>query len=69
MIRFFLHPIIYLLSGIIFAISFYILRPGFIWIGISILLLAIPAWFARKTWLLFQQRQQAALRLEEDFVP
>lgn len=69
MINFLLHPLLYLLSGTILSVTFYISRPEYIWIGITVLLLALPAWFARKTWLLFQEKQQAALRLEEDFVP
>lgn len=66
MINLFLNPLLYMLSGFFFTVTLYLYRAEFTWIGLFILLLAIPAWYARK---IFLEKQRAALRLEEDFVP
>jgi len=67
-IKFFLSPVLYISLGIATALVLPLVNIIFLWVGLLVTTLAIPAWYA-KLWLPPVNSITEDMLTEEDFIP
>lgn len=68
LVKFFLNPVLYISLGIATALVLPLVNIIFLWVGLLVTSLAIPAWYA-KLWLPPVNNIAEDLFTEEDFIP